>query len=96
MKLAMLVIVLAAVVVLGTGQAAAAPADSSTATGRRLLHSSNPTSHTKSMDSWLRWLLFRSRIGEKVGQHLFKQSGRAYSYVTSIENGCYSCHQSFQ
>ncbi|XP_032778356.2 uncharacterized protein LOC116917097 [Daphnia magna] len=65
MKLALLTAMLAAVLVLGVEQAAAAPADSSIATGRRLLHSSNPTSHTKSMDSWLRWLLFHSRIGEK-------------------------------
>ncbi|XP_057372112.1 uncharacterized protein LOC130693026 [Daphnia carinata] len=65
MKLAMLATMLAAALVLGVEQAAAAPADSSLATSRRLLHSSNPTSHTKSMDSWLRWLLFHARIGEK-------------------------------
>lgn len=52
---------------LGVGRATAAPADSSTATGRRLLHSSTPASHTKSMDSWLRWLLFRTRLADKVG-----------------------------
>ena len=63
----MLATVLAAVLVLGVGRATAAPADSSTSTGRRLLHSPiTPTSHSKSIDSWLRWLLFRSRLGEKV------------------------------
>jgi hypothetical protein len=64
----MLATVLAAVLVLGVGRATGAPADSSTATGRRLLHSPTSTSHSKSIDSWLRWLLFRSRLGEKVGQ----------------------------
>jgi hypothetical protein len=69
MKLTMLATVLAAVLVLGVGRATAAPADSSsTATARRLLHSPNPTSYSKSIDSWLRWLLLRSRIGDKVGQ----------------------------
>ena len=71
MKLTMLVTALAAVLVLGVGRATAAQADSSTATGRRRLHSSTPASHTKSMDSWLRWLLFRSRLAEKVDYRFF-------------------------
>ena len=67
-------VVVAIILVLGTSWAAGVP-DAANEPGRRLLtmptEPVSPINHIKSLDSWLRWLLFRSRQPDPKVSFLF-------------------------